>query len=73
MARAPLAAAMVKIDQRFEAGEYELSPSMRPSEIMLALQHGRLAGSALTIPEGWRLAQIADPTGATIKLVSVPS
>jgi UPF0755 protein len=48
------------LDVNVQAGDYELSPSMRPSEIMEALQHGRLAGSALTIPEGWRLAQIAD-------------
>jgi peptidoglycan lytic transglycosylase G len=48
------------LDVNFQAGDYDLAPSMRPSEIMEALQHGRLAGSALTIPEGWRLAEIAD-------------
>jgi UPF0755 protein len=48
------------LDVNFQVGDYDLSPSMRPSEIMVALQHGRLAGSALTIVEGWRLAQIAD-------------
>jgi len=34
------------VDVRFEAGEYELSPSMRPSEIMVGLQRGRLPGSS---------------------------
>jgi len=52
------------LDVNFQAGDYDLAPSMRPSEIMEALQHGRLAGSALTIPEGWRLAQIADEVEA---------
>src|SRR5262249_44737000 len=44
----------------FEAGEYDLSPSMRPSEIMARLQRGRFPGQQLTIPEGFRIAQIAD-------------
>jgi UPF0755 protein len=48
------------IDQRFEAGEYELSPSMRPSEIRRRLLEGRVSGLTIAIPEGWRLAQIAD-------------
>ncbi|HEY3081701.1 MAG TPA: endolytic transglycosylase MltG [Chloroflexota bacterium] len=48
------------VDQRFEAGEYELSPSMRPSEIRQLLLKGRVSGITITIPEGWRLAQIAD-------------
>ena len=55
-----LAARTEGIDQRFEAGEYELSPSMRPSEIRQVLLKGRVSGIAITIPEGWRLAQIAD-------------
>jgi UPF0755 protein len=53
------------LDVNFQVGDYDLAPSMRPSEIMEALQHGRLAGSALTIPEGWRLAQIADQVEAS--------
>jgi UPF0755 protein len=48
------------LDVHFEAGDYDLSPSMRPTEIMGRLQQGRNAGTSLTIPEGWRLAQIAD-------------
>jgi UPF0755 protein len=55
-----LAARSEGIDQRFEAGEYELSPSMRPSEIRQVLLKGRISGIAITIPEGWRFAQIAD-------------
>ena len=48
------------VDVRFEAGEYELSPTMRPSEIMARLQRGRFPGQQITIPEGYRIAQIAD-------------
>jgi UPF0755 protein len=55
-----LAARTEGIDQRFEAGEYELAPSMRPSEIRQILQKGRVSGITITIPEGLRLAQIAD-------------
>lgn len=54
------------VDVRFEAGEYELSPAMRPSEIMARLQRGRFASEELTIPEGWRLAQIADAIEAKV-------
>ena len=48
------------VDVHFEAGEYELAPNMRPSEIMQRLQSGRFPGQQLTIPEGFRIAQIAD-------------
>lgn len=48
------------VDVRFEAGEYELSPSMRPSEIMVRLQQGHFPSQQVTIPEGYRIAQMAD-------------
>lgn len=44
---------------RLEAGEYELSPAMTMVEIAERLQHGRLREMTITIPEGWRLEQIA--------------
>lgn len=47
------------------AGEYELSPSMRPSEILAILVQGRTKQSPLvTIPEGWRAEEIADRLAA---------
>ncbi len=52
------------VDSHFEAGEYQLSPSMRISEIMEALHRGRISVENLTIPEGWRIAQIADAIDA---------
>lgn len=45
---------------RLEAGEYELSPAMSMVEIAERLQHGRLRETTITIPEGWRLEQIAE-------------
>ncbi len=47
-------------ESRIAAGEYELSPSMRPSEIVAILAEGRQATIVLTVPEGRRLAEIAD-------------
>lgn len=42
------------------AGEYELSPSMKPSEILEILVKGNIKKSPLiTIPEGWRSEEIA--------------
>ncbi|TAK22500.1 MAG: endolytic transglycosylase MltG [Chloroflexota bacterium] len=48
------------LDASFEAGEYQIAPSMRPSEIRQLLQRGRSPSLKITIPEGFRLAQIAD-------------
>ena len=46
-------------------GEYELSPSMRPSEILELLSSGKIkAGPMVTIPEGWRAEEIGDRLAA---------
>ena len=43
------------------AGDYELSPSMTTDEIVEVLAKGEVKrGIVVTIPEGWRAAQIAD-------------
>ncbi len=55
-----LAAREEGVDGLFEAGEYQLSASMRPSEIRRALLSGRNRPLRFTIPEGHRLTQIAD-------------
>ena len=47
----------------FQAGEYVLSPSMTPDEIMASLKEGKVIGTAdgsLAIPEGYQLTQIAE-------------
>ncbi len=48
------------IAQRLEAGTFYLRPNMTPVEIAEALQNSRASSTRLTIPEGWRLEQIAD-------------
>ncbi len=48
------------IAQRLEAGTYYLNPAMTPVEIATALQNSRAASIRVTIPEGWRLEQVAD-------------
>jgi UPF0755 protein len=47
-------------DSKLEAGRYELRANMTMGEIIEALQHGRLEEIAVTIPEGWRVEQIAE-------------
>lgn len=48
------------LGQKLEAGDYVLNPSMTIPEIAQALQHGRIKEITLTIPEGWRVEQLAD-------------
>ena len=45
---------------KLQAGTYTLSPHLTPVQIAEALLHSRPASIALTVPEGWRLEQIAD-------------
>jgi len=47
------------LDRGLEAGNYELSPSMTIPQIAERLQQGRAAEVVVTIPEGWRMEQIA--------------
>ena len=49
-----------KADNKLEAGRYELRANMTMREIIEALQHGRIEEVAVTIPEGWRIEQIAE-------------
>lgn len=45
---------------RLEAGTFVLSPSMTLAEIVEALQHAEAESVTITIPEGWRLEQVAE-------------
>jgi UPF0755 protein len=46
-------------DGSIEAGVYALRPNMTMDEIMDELQHGRIATTTVTIPEGWRSEEVA--------------
>ncbi len=45
---------------RIQAGEYRLSPSMPPRDILEALTSGMAVLYVVTIPEGYRITEIAD-------------
>ncbi|MEX1020689.1 MAG: endolytic transglycosylase MltG [Litorilinea sp.] len=45
---------------RMEAGTFILSPSMTMLEIVDALQQARADSLTITLPEGWRVEQVAD-------------
>jgi UPF0755 protein len=48
-----------EVDTQLEAGDYQLRANMTMDEIITALQHGRPSSVAVTVPEGWRVEQIA--------------
>lgn len=45
---------------KIKAGEYELSPSMLPGEVLEKLASGKPSQHMITIPEGFNIYQIAD-------------
>ena len=53
-------------DEDIEAGIYALRANMTMEQIARELQHGRMASTTVTIPEGWRaeeIAQLLEETG----------
>ncbi len=54
---------------RIKAGEYELSPTQTPAEILDCLIQGKIRQYMVTIPEGYNLFQIDDLL-ASAKLIS---
>ena len=46
-------------DGDIQVGVYTLRPNMTMEEIMRQLQHGRMPTTTATIPEGWRVEQVA--------------
>ncbi len=47
------------VDNALEAGDYVLSPSMNLEQVVSEIQNGRAKVVTVTIPEGWRLEQVA--------------
>ncbi|GJL80274.1 MAG: aminodeoxychorismate lyase [Nitrospinaceae bacterium] len=54
-----LLAHLQKKQGQIQVGEYELSPSMTPGEILLKVTSGKTVLHAATIPEGYRITEIA--------------
>ncbi len=50
----------LEADRKIRPGEYELNPAMAPADILSKLTAGRVVLHAVTIPEGYTMAQIAD-------------
>jgi UPF0755 protein len=77
-----LAAEQAGAGNNLAAGNYELSRSMSTNDIVQVLARGEVKrGQLATIPEGWRIEQIADRLDATgfasrdefVKAVSTPA
>jgi UPF0755 protein len=47
-------------DRKIHPGEYELNAAMLPADILAKLMAGRVVLHAVTVPEGYTMAQIAD-------------
>ncbi len=48
------------LEARLQAGTYELRPNMALTQVVASIAQGRMTGGFLTIPEGWRAAEVAD-------------
>ena len=59
-----LAARIAGVDRRLHPGDYRLDPGMSLPALLRALHDGRGRIAAVTIPEGWRIEQIADRLAA---------
>jgi UPF0755 protein len=53
------------IGARLKVGSYELRPNMSTTQVAATFAEGRVVGGFLTIPEGWRIGQIADALAGT--------
>lgn len=51
------------VDVKIQAGEYILRRTMKPPEVLDAVQHGMAKMIALTVRPGWRAEEIADYIG----------
>ena len=48
------------LGQEIQIGEYELNQSMLPMEILVAITSGKTVLHPVTIPEGYRITEIAE-------------
>jgi len=53
------AARVFRFTDRLQAGAYEFGPQFSELDVLMALRYGEVAGRHLTIPEGYRAAEIA--------------
>jgi UPF0755 protein len=55
-----LAARIAGLDRRLRPGDYRLAPGLTLPALLQALHEGQGRTAAVTVPEGWRLEQIAE-------------
>jgi len=60
-----LAARITGFDRRLQPGDYQLDAGLSFPALLRALREGRGRTAAVTIPEGWRIEQIADRLAAS--------
>jgi len=60
-----LAARIAGVDRRLRQGDFRLDPGMNFPALFRALRDGRGQIATVTIPEGWRIEQIAERLAAT--------
>jgi UPF0755 protein len=60
-----LAARLSGLDRRLHPGDYRLDPGLSLPSLLRALHDGRGRFTAVTIPEGWRIEQIAERLAAS--------
>jgi UPF0755 protein len=60
-----LAARIGGLDRRLHPGDYRLDPGMSLPSLLRALLEGRGRTAVVTIPEGWRIEQIAERLAAS--------
>lgn len=54
----------LEVDAAIVAGDYDLSPNMSTGEILEVLHAGRVLETSVTLPEGWRMEQVAERLAA---------
>ena len=59
-----LAARFAGLDRRLQSGDYQLDPGVSFPALLAVLRDGRGRFATVTIPEGWRIEQIADRLAA---------
>jgi UPF0755 protein len=57
-------------DKSIKAGDYELSATLTPEQILQRMVQGKVALYKLTIPEGYTMAQIAELISQTTQITS---
>jgi UPF0755 protein len=59
-----LAARVAGLDRRLQSGDYQIDPGLSFPKLLSVLRDGRGRFASVTVPEGWRVEQIAERLAA---------